>query len=346
MRRTLIALLFRGMFFAVLCACMPMPASAQVNLTGTSALTISSAPAYPTPDSVVQLTAESPLLDLQDSTIAWTVNGTSAGSGRSINVTLGPLGKPANVSVSVSGPSGNDSASLTMIPTSIDLLWEADSYVPPFYKGRAAPGSNSTIRVLAIPHFIDASGDAVPSSDIDFTWKLNGATDEALSGVGESSASFPAAVLYDSDTIDVVARTENGSLSGEASATIRTGDPELVLYEDDPLFGIMYHQALSQSSTASESETSFAAVPYFANTTSANDPSIAYDWTVNGSSVAPDPEDPSEITINAQSSGVADVTLSLSDPSDPFFSASGEWQIGFSGPASASTGIFGSPSSP
>jgi hypothetical protein len=336
MIRRLIALLFGGVLFVAL------PAIAQVNSIGTSALTISANPTYPGPNSVVQLTAESPLLDLQDSDVEWTVNGTAAGAGQSISVPLGALGSEVNVAVSVSGPTGNDSATLAIVPTSIDLLWESNSYVPPFYKGRAAPGSSSMIRVLAIPHFVSTGGTAIPSSDIDFTWKVNDAIDEAQSGIGESSAVFPAGVLYSTDNIDVVAQSTDGTLSGEASISVRTGDPELVLYEDNPLFGVMYHQALPSSSTASESEDSFAAVPYFASATSANDPSLAYQWTVNGSSVATDPQDPSEITIDAQSADVADITLSLENPSDPFFSASGAWQIAFSGSSGSANNPFGS----
>jgi len=330
--RTLIALLFGGLLFAAL------PAFAQVNLTGTSALTISANPTTPTPNSVVTLTAESPLLDLQASDVEWSVNGKAAGSGQSVKVTMGPLGQETDVSVSVSGPSGSDSAELALVPTSIDLLWEADSYVPPFYKGRAAPGSNSSISVLAIPHFTESDGTQIPSSGINFTWKLNGAVEEAQSGLGQSSAVFPAAVLYDSDVIEVDAQTPDGTLAGQASVAVRTQDPQLVLYEDNPLFGVMYHDAISQSSVASESESSFAAVPYFANAVSANGPSLAYQWTVNGSSVATDAQDPSEITINAESSGVANIGLSVSNPADPFFSASGSWQIAFSGPAAAGSG--------
>lgn len=323
MLRTVIALLFGGLLFAAL------PVFAQVNFGGTSALTVQTSPAHPTPGATVQLTAESPLLDLADSDVEWTVNGTPAGSGESINIKLGALGTQTVVSVSVSGTSGSDSAQLSIVPTSIDLLWEADSYTPPFYQGRALPTSGSMIRVLAIPHFI-AAGGAIPPSNIDFTWKLNNAVDKAQSGVGESSAVFPAGVLYSTDQITVDAQTPDGSISGEATLSLRTQSPDLVLYEDSPLFGVMYHQALGGATAANESETSFAAVPYFADAISANDPSLSYAWSVNGSSVAADSQDPSEITINAQSSGIAQVGLTLSKPSDPFFSAQGSWAVSFS----------------
>ena len=153
MSRRLIALLSGGILFIAL------PAFAQINSTGTSALTISANPTYPGPDSTVTLTAESPLLDLADSTIQWSVDGKSAGTGQSIQVPLGGLGQETDVAVSVSGDSGSDSASLSLIPASLDLLWEANSYVPPFYQGRALPGSGSTIRVMALE---DSAGKRSP----------------------------------------------------------------------------------------------------------------------------------------------------------------------------------------
>ena len=322
MTRTLIALLFGGLIFAAL------PAYAQFD-TSEGALSISPNPQYPLPNSTVQLTAESPLLDLANSDIEWTVNGAAAGSGQSIKLTVGAPGSATNVSVSVSGQSGDDSAQLTLIPTSIDLLWEADSYTPPFYRGRAVPTSGSTIRLFAVPHFVASDGTVIASSGIDFTWKVNGGVDEAQSGIGESSALFPAAILYGTDVIEVDAQTPDGSLAGSASITIQTQAPQLVLYEDNPLFGLMYHQALGSSQNAPESETSFAAVPYFAEAASPNDASLAYQWSVNGSPVSTDPSDPSEITISASSSGEAQIQLSVSKPSDPFFSASGSWLVGF-----------------
>jgi len=343
MLRTLTALLCGGILlvaFAPGGAFWPEPAFAQVNFGGASALIISAAPAHPTPNSTVELTAESPLLDLADSDIEWSVNGKSAGSGETIRVQLGPLGQETDVSVSVSGTSGSDSAQISLVPSSIDLLWEADSYVPPFYLGRALPGSGSMIRLFAIPHMVQAGSEIAPSG-LQYTWKLNGATLKAQSGIGESSIVVPAAILYGSDTIIVDVVAPSNGLSAEASISIRTGDPYLALYDDSPLFGIMYHQSLSGESNADESETSFAAVPYFAEVSTPNDQSLAYAWTVNGSSVNADPKDPSEITIDAQSQGVAQIGLSLSNPSDPFFSAQGSWQVAFSANAAdGGTSVF------
>jgi len=37
-------------------------------------------------------------------------------------------------------------------PAQLDILWEStDSYVPPFYEGKALPSIESTIKVVALP---------------------------------------------------------------------------------------------------------------------------------------------------------------------------------------------------
>ncbi len=310
------------------------PAFAQFYNGGQTALTIAESPAHPSPGSRVHLSAESPLLDLAASDVEWTVNGVPAGKGESIDITAGKLGQASHVAVSVTGASGNDSASLTIIPASVDLLWEADSYTPPFYEGRALPSSGSTIRLYAIPHILRSSGVEVPASNLTFTWKNNGAVLQADSGVGKSSATIPAAILLGSDVITVDAQTADGTLSGEASVAIQTIDPHLVLYESSPLFGILYHRALQQNDSATDAETTFTAVPYFADALTARDPNLSYEWRINDSPVANDPKDPNEVTVSSQAVGTAQINLNLSSPRDPFVAANGSWTISFGNTAS------------
>ena len=335
MARTAIALLSAALILVAL------PAFAQVNFGGTSALTIVADPAHPGPDSVVKLTVQSPLLDLQDSDVEWSVGGKPAGSGLSVSITLGNLGQETDVSVSVSGVSGNDSTQLAILPTSIDLLWEADSYVPPFYKGRAVPTSGSIIRVLAIPHFAEAGGSQIPVSNIDFTWKLNGAVDEGAVGHRRIVGNLPGGdPLWHRRHHRGRANTRRNSLRRVRDLRPHTRSRTRSLRRQPAFRRHVPPGARAIEQVASESETSFAAVPYFADATSANDPSLAYAWSVNDSPVATDPQDPSEITISAQSSGVAQIALSLSKPSDPFFSASGSWAVSFSATNAQQQSVF------
>ena len=94
---------------------------------------------------------------------------------------------------------------------------------------------------------------------------------------------------------------------------------------------------------ASESETSFAAVPYFAQAASPADPHLSYDWTVNGNSIASDKQNPNDITISAQNAGVAHIALSLSDLTNPFVSSTGSWDVSFGSASSPLNDAFHTP---
>jgi hypothetical protein len=113
----------------------------------------------------------------------------------------------------------------------------------------------------------------------------------------------------------------------------------VTLYQDHPLFGILFHSAISPQTTFAETEAAFVAVPYFAAAMTPDDREFVYDWNVNGVSISPDPRKPSRLVINAENSdGVANLGLALSHMRDIFLSISETWRLSFD-----SRGIFGAP---
>jgi len=225
-------------------------------------------------------------------------------------------------------------------PSPVDLLYDADSYVPPFYRGRALPSAGTTLRLQAIARF------GVPDKEIIYTWRRNGAVESAVSGAGRSSIALPAPTLFGADVLSVDAQAADGSAYGSASITISSVDPQALLYQDHPLFGIEYYNALIDQNSIPDLEMTFAAVPYFAQASDPNDPRLAYAWSVNGAPVAATSSG-SEITINAgNSSGLAAISLILTSPSNFFLRGQGSWDVLFSrrgigtpsAPGSASSG--------
>ena len=142
--------------------------------------------------------------------------------------------------------------------------------------------------------------------------------------------------LFGTDLITVEARTFDGLLANEASFSISPVQPILTLYQNHPLFGMMYHQALSSTTFIPDSEMTFAAVPYFAQTRSVEDPSLTFEWRVNGKKIPVSETDPGAITINADnSSGIAILGLELTHATNYYLDARGLWNITFSTNASA-----------
>ncbi len=234
-------------------------------------------------------------------------------------------------------------------PMPVDLLVDADSYVPPFYQGRALPSAGTDLRLEALARFTRPDGTLVPSADIVYTWHQDDRVVGNVSGLGQSSVVLPSPPLYGSTDIEVDAQTQDNTLEGTASIVLPSTQPVLLLYEDNPLLGLTFYHALGGETELSDVEMTFAAVPYFAEIQSPNDPRLAYAWTVNGSSVSSSAADPSEVTLNsANSNGLATVGLTLSHATNFLMSSTGSWDIalgaggssGFGGPTSGTKDPF------
>jgi hypothetical protein len=293
---------------------------------------ISTQPEHPRPGDAVRVSVKSVLLDLESGTVAWYVNGTRRASGvglKETEVTVGPLGSATRVrAVFIEEGFERTAAEIVIRPVEIDLLWEADSYVPLTFRGRSLPSAGTSLHMEALPRFKRADGSSVLPRDIIFTWKRNGYVIAGASGRGKSRVVLESPPLFGTDTMSVEARTTDGSFIAETNVRIPSTEPIISLYEDHPLFGVMYHRALGSENFFSGVETSFAAIPYFADAEMAESPDLAYEWKVDENSIANDPERPNEITLNAEgSSGIALIGLTLSHASNIFLNANGAWRV-------------------
>ncbi len=311
-----------------------LPAFAQLSIPGAeSALRIAVLPPYPAPGARVALTLQSTLYDLTNSQITWTLNGKPLAQGEGLtdtSVTMGARGTEARIAASISGENGTASAAVALVPSSIDLLWESDSYVPPLYKGRALPAAGSNVTLVALPQFSRPGGDAIAADTLSYTWKKDGDAIPGAGGKGKSSLVIDGPTLFGTETISVIATTPDNRVSGQALVKIADMGTQLALYEKHPLYGVLYHRALGARTFIPETEVSFAAVPYFAPVRSANDAQLEYAWRVNESDVKSDAQRPGEITINAEkSSGVALIRLALAHVTNFFLSADGAWGVTF-----------------
>jgi hypothetical protein len=85
----------------------------------------------------------------------------------------------------------------------VTLLWEASTYVPPFYKGKSLYSAGADIHVVAIPQVNDSAGNPIPASDLTFKWEMNGDAYADHSGLGRDTLDFTGRRL--DDEIDAIA---------------------------------------------------------------------------------------------------------------------------------------------
>ena len=306
-------------------------ASAQFSLP-TPDVSIIAEPSLPAPNSQLRLVAESSLLDLSRATITWTVDGKTTLSGvgeKETIITVGGAGVETKVSVTVSflGESGSDS--LSLIPGTVDLLFEGSGYTPPLYKGRALPSPGTTLRLVAIAHVSSRSG-PVAADQLIYTWRQDGEVLGSISGRGRSSATVPAPSLFDTSDISVEVRTADGIAGARTSVRIPAIDPHVTLYVNHSLYGILYYRALRDRDALPDLEATISAVPYFVAASSPRDTLLRYEWSVNGTPLSASSSAANEITINAVgASGPATLSLRLTSSLNFFLDAQHSWTLSF-----------------
>ena len=150
-----------------------------------SSISIDLVPENPEPNENVTITLSSYASNLDLIPISWSVNGKTAASGRgkkSFSVVAPAEGKEVNVTASISLPDGLVEKKVMIRPEVMVLLWQAnDSYVPPFYKGKALPTLDSEIKVVAMPETKGTN-----RGNLAYSWKKDYASDQSASGYNKN----------------------------------------------------------------------------------------------------------------------------------------------------------------
>ena len=164
------------------------------------------------------------------------------------------------------------------------LLWQAnDSYVPPFYRGKALPTSDSEVKVVAMPEIKTSSGIVSPK-DMTYTWKKDYTNNQDGSGYGKNFFLYTNDYLDNSNNIDVIASTIDQKYSSEASIDIGIAQPKILFYKNDINLGTLWEQALSNGHKILGDEVMEAA-PYFISPKDIRIPTLTWNWFINDSMV-------------------------------------------------------------
>lgn len=156
----------------------------------------------------------------------------------------------------------------------IDLLWQGETYTPPFYRGRALWSNQSRITIVAIPHDLGNPG------ALNYKWTKNGTVLGNINGVGKNSLSFVDSVLSRPQTIEVEIVASDKTVLAKNSVYLVPRAPTLAVYENNPLYGFMFNREVSGYEMQSK-EVVLAAFPFFFSASNRSDFSIQYNWISN-----------------------------------------------------------------
>jgi hypothetical protein len=257
-------------------------------------------PKLPEPNSEVNVSLDAYTMNTAGAKISWFIDGVEIAeraNARSITVTTGELGEEMTVSAQVQqGGGGGFTVRSNIVPGAVDLVLEAETYVPPFYRGRALPSADATVRVVAVPHI---AGTTDPRT-LTYLWEYNGGV--LLGGPvrGEQSVELEAS-RFSGGYIRVVVSNSDGENVAENAIFIEAMNPEIHFYEENPLRGLS-ELAIKDSLSLIGEETTIHGEPYFFGSDLFRD-KTTFDWKIDGAAVTSANADPHTITLRRAGGG-------------------------------------------
>ncbi len=241
------------------------------------------APETPGPNQTVYLEAQGVGSFIGSASITWSQNGTVVKSGvgeRQYSFTTGPLGSRTTIAVTINSSRGSFSNQWVFSPSLVNLIWEADTTIPPLYRGKALYSAGSNLRVVAYP--IVYSGSArIAQSALTYQWSRNGEAESLASGLGRSGFAFSGDQLRTQEEVQVDAYYGAAKVA-HGQITIPASEPMVLLYPRDPLRGELFDAAIPSAIRLNGNELTLQAEPYYFSEEAKAGGLLNYAWTLGG----------------------------------------------------------------
>ena len=293
--------------------------SGDASSSNTGSLLAETNPQYPGPNSDVTVSLISYQIDLNRADITWTINDKLFKSGRGEKVMViktGNFGETVRIFVTAETGAGEIlEKELSITPLGIDLLWEAETYTPPFYKGKAVYTNQAEIKVIALPIFFDTDGNKIAPSDLIYKWTIDRQVSRDFSGYGKNIIKIPPKTIAPQTTIEVQVTDFEGTLSMKKGVILDPVQPKVLVYENNPLYGILNQRAIKGNLSLLSAEITLSAIPYFFSTKNRDDGTIRYRWSLNGK-ILPALNNRSDATFRPEDgvSGKSSVSITAENP--------------------------------
>lgn len=273
---------------------------AQAQFSGLSGVNGSSlvlSPRFPEPGEEVRLTLNDYSINTNGATIQWFLDGAevqNAANERSLTVRAKNIGEKTEVVALTTLPNSAQLQTKAVInPIRVDMLIEADTIAPSFYKGRTIPTVGSTVQVTALP-FTDTPK---PPTAYAYTWKVKGKVVGGGSRFGKNALTFnPGFGKNIPVSVDIY--DESGAHITSESIIVPLAKPELHFYEMNPLRG-MSERVMDDSFIFVGDEIRVRAEPYFLDRSLLTQ-NPHTEWKINNRSIDNPSTDPQEITLRKE----------------------------------------------
>lgn len=251
-----------------------------------SELGVEISPNYPRPNETVSINLSLYTADLNSADITWYQNDKSVLEGKGetrYSFKMGPVGEETKIEIRI-GLLGGSSFSkvFTLTPASVDLVWEADSYVPPFYKGKALHARQGRLKIVAMPEFVKGE-QRVPPQNLIYEWSNDVEAYQSQSGYGRNTLILNGSILGRNESVEVLVTDPVNNLVAQGFIDIAPIDPEIIFYENSPYYGHIFDSAIKNAFNLDAEEVQIWAAPYYFSKESSGN--LKYEWRLNNATV-------------------------------------------------------------
>jgi hypothetical protein len=273
-----------NIFVAVLVSIVALPPVAQVFAVSKGDLSKDLRISIPytsiVVDQKVTASAESSSMNLAAALIIWKLDDTEIGRGIGLTEIAFSLDSFTTHKLIVDVTAQDGANRIEEVPikaSDVDILYEALTYTPPLYGGRALPTLGSDVRLHAV-------SSSAPAGSSIYTWRRDGTILKKASGLGKDSLTTNLGMFDDTALFSVSVSSLSGEFIGENSIRIHTVDPELRIYEERALIGTWFNTTLEHNRLPS-SEYDVRVFPFFMSTSAPQLNIISYNWKLSGAAI-------------------------------------------------------------
>jgi len=240
------------------------------------------------PGEAVNIALSSYSENLDVATFNWYLGGKLVSSGigkKSFSTISGEVGADIKITVNIVTSGKRIEKVIYLRSNSSVLLWEAlDSHVPPFYKGKALPSSDSQIKVVAMPEIKLGNTNIDPKS-LTYSWKKDYNNETDSSGYGKNYFIYINDYLERFNDIEVMASTISQDKSTTANVTVSATEPQILFYKKDSILGTLWEKEVTNGYLVTNGET-ILAEPYFISPKDIRRPDLVFSWFINGAPIS------------------------------------------------------------
>ncbi|NQV93052.1 hypothetical protein HQ403_00960 [Candidatus Kaiserbacteria bacterium] len=318
----------------VLLIITPFSVNAQLIQELESTLVLSVNPTYPAPNENITVSIESYSIELSNATVSWFVDGIleqQVIGGTVFTFVSGELGTSVDIDVVASVNNISlGTKQITIQPTDADILWQGNTLTHSLYKGRHIPSVGSSINVEAVPHFLTRAGYRLHTDELTYLWRIEGKALPQASGRGKNTITITQTKPLKSILAEVEISSEDEQLFTKKSISIPVQSTELIVYENNPLLGVLFNNVIGGLYSLTGQETKFIVYPFFMSGNDRNASTINYVWRLNGSPITLG-EDKSSITVghSGEQEGTAEIYVSTQNNEKIFQKSESSFTIKF-----------------